>query len=149
MDAKFPYVYVNHDGTARELSPDERKYLQTEFAPGDGNRPYIKGTYRSRDGRGLMSGFIDRSRLPEDVEVRRVNPRFDDIVKDNYAHPVEESIRESEKVGIIVTRLPDGSVAHDPDPAIPQDELRRRLRQVWLEDQQKREEWAKHPDDRE
>jgi hypothetical protein len=37
------YVYVNDDGTARELSPVEREYLGQKFHPGDSGRPYIKG----------------------------------------------------------------------------------------------------------
>ena len=33
-----PYVYVNEDGTARELHPNERQYLETEFLPGTARR---------------------------------------------------------------------------------------------------------------
>ena len=147
MPSASPYIYVNHDGTARELSPDEREYLQTEFEPGDGARPYVKGAHGTRDGRGIMAGFMLRSRLPEGVEVRRVNPRYDEVVRENEVHPMEGSVRVSERAGIVVTRLPDGSVSHAPDPAVPQDEMRRRLREVWLEDQRRREAWARHPDD--
>jgi|GEM_PF-3562713 len=70
------FVYVNQDGTARELSPDERDYLATEFSPGDSGRPYIKGTYNDRDGWGSISGFLLRRRLPPSITVKPVNPNF-------------------------------------------------------------------------
>jgi hypothetical protein len=34
----YPYVYVNADGTARELHASEQKYLEAEFKGGDGAR---------------------------------------------------------------------------------------------------------------
>jgi hypothetical protein len=40
--ALYPYVYVNADGTARELHPSEQKYLETEFKGGGGAAPYVK-----------------------------------------------------------------------------------------------------------
>jgi hypothetical protein len=70
------FVYVNQDGTARELSSDERDYLETEFPPGDGGRPYIKGTYNDRDGWGSISGFLLRRRLPSSITVKPINPNF-------------------------------------------------------------------------
>jgi len=76
------FVYVNQDGTARELSLDERDYLATEFSPGDGGRPYIKGTYNDRDGWGSISGFLLRRRLASSITVKPVNP--------NYKMPVHE-----------------------------------------------------------
>ena len=46
----YPYVYVNADGSARELHESERRYLETEFKGGDGAAPYIKSSYEERDG---------------------------------------------------------------------------------------------------
>ncbi|HLM61509.1 MAG TPA: hypothetical protein VK308_11955, partial [Pyrinomonadaceae bacterium] len=43
----FEYIYVEEDGSARELDEDEQIYLKTEFHGGDGNRPYIKLRYES------------------------------------------------------------------------------------------------------
>jgi hypothetical protein len=60
----YPYVYVNADGTARELHAGERQYLETEFSGGDGGRPYIKSRYAQRDGWGEISGYMKRSKLP-------------------------------------------------------------------------------------
>jgi len=60
----YPYVYVNTDGTARELHAGERRYLETEFRGGDGAAPYVKSTYSQRDGWGEISGYLKRSELP-------------------------------------------------------------------------------------
>jgi hypothetical protein len=70
------YVYVNQDGTARELSADERQYLAQDFHPADGARPYIKYNYNTRDGWGSLSGFILRRHLPSSVHVKPVNPNY-------------------------------------------------------------------------
>jgi len=45
----YPYIYVNADGTARELHAGERAYLETEFKGGDGAMPYIKDSYEERN----------------------------------------------------------------------------------------------------
>ena len=39
MPGTYPYVYVNADGTARELHPGERAYLEAEYQGGGGRRP--------------------------------------------------------------------------------------------------------------
>lgn len=66
------YVYINQDGTARELYPDERAYLAEKFHPADGARPNIKGTYRDGEAWGDKSGFLLRRRLPSAVTVSAV-----------------------------------------------------------------------------
>jgi hypothetical protein len=60
----YPYVYVNSDGSAREIHRDERQYLQTRFLPMDGARPYVKDNYLQKNGWGEISGFLHRSKLP-------------------------------------------------------------------------------------
>src|SRR6478736_4173919 len=35
-------VYINDDGSVRELTEADKKYVDTEFSPFDGARPYIK-----------------------------------------------------------------------------------------------------------
>jgi hypothetical protein len=55
------YVYVNEDGTARELHPNERQYLETEFLPGDGAAPHVKRSYTERNG-WVKSGASSRDR---------------------------------------------------------------------------------------
>ncbi len=68
--APYPYVYILEDGSARELAPGERKYLDTPFHPGDSARPYIKENYRSKDGAGNMSGYCPRNMLPKRLKVK-------------------------------------------------------------------------------
>lgn len=60
----YLFVYVNNDGSARELHPNERNYLETPFDPFDGNRPYIKDSYLSKNGWGEIGGFLKRAELP-------------------------------------------------------------------------------------
>jgi len=65
----YPYIYVNDDGTARELHTTEREYLETPFLGPDGGRPYVKWHYRQKNGWGDIGGFLKRSRLPGKVSV--------------------------------------------------------------------------------
>jgi hypothetical protein len=65
----YPYIYVNADGTARELHASEREYLETPFKLGDGAMPYIKDTYEERNGWGELSGYLKRAALPAGTAV--------------------------------------------------------------------------------
>lgn len=58
------FVFVNDDGTVRELLPNEIDYLNRNFDPADSGRPYIKSSYRSRTPDGRVSGFLPRSSVP-------------------------------------------------------------------------------------
>ena len=146
-DTGFPMIYVNHDGTAREVSPEERVYLTATYAPGDGNRPYVKETYGTLTPDGFQWGFMHRARLPADVTVWPVNPRFDEIVRTRSVPYREMSIREAEVVGDLVTPLEDGSIMFSPNPDIPHAERMARYRRVRLEVQLEREAWARVEDD--
>jgi len=44
----FKYVYVEDDGSVREVSKEDEDYLTTQFHPADGARPYIKSSYKER-----------------------------------------------------------------------------------------------------
>jgi len=48
--AKCPraLVYVNEDGSVRELTEAEKKYVDAEFSRLDGARPYVKSRYTDR-----------------------------------------------------------------------------------------------------
>jgi hypothetical protein len=101
----FPYVYINADGTARELHPDERAYLETEFRPGDGAAPAIKRSYEDRNGWGEISGFLARSRLPEGTLIR-------EAPADNPSRALNkaEYIAWLQGKGMTVTEKNDGSL---------------------------------------
>jgi hypothetical protein len=67
----YAYIYVNADGSARELHPDERQYLESDFLPGDGAAPSIKRDYGQRNGWGEISGYLERSKLPKGTAIKR------------------------------------------------------------------------------
>jgi len=66
----YPYIYVESDGTARELHAGEREYLETPYHPADGARPYVKRDYETRDGWGDLAGFYLRAKLPTGIVLR-------------------------------------------------------------------------------
>jgi hypothetical protein len=68
-DREHRFVYIDEKGASRELTPDERDYLNTKFHGADGARPYIKSRYRERNGHGNLSGFLRRRHLPRRVPV--------------------------------------------------------------------------------
>ena len=55
---KFPYIYVNEDGSIRELDVEEQRYLTEEFHPNDGGRPYVKTSYNQLTPDNKISGFL-------------------------------------------------------------------------------------------
>jgi hypothetical protein len=56
-------VYVNEDGSVRELTEAEKKYVDTEFSPLDGARPHVKSRYSDRTAWGLR-GYLPRTEVP-------------------------------------------------------------------------------------
>ena len=70
----YPYVYVNRNGSFRELDQNEKEYLETKFHGNDGGRPYIKGRYSSRTPDGKLYGFLKRTKLPKGVKVGELPP---------------------------------------------------------------------------
>lgn len=102
--APYPYVYVNVDGSARELHSDECDYLETPFSPGDGARPYVKGSYSQKNGWGEISGFLKRSELPSEIVIQAAPP-------ENPAKTLTRSdqIQFLRDKGLVVTEYPDGT----------------------------------------
>jgi hypothetical protein len=100
----YPYIYVNADGTARELHPDERQYLETEFSGGDGAAPYIKCSYAERNGWGDITGYLERSRLPGGTPIH-------EAPQENPCRPLSrtEYIAWLRSKGAVVTEKSDGS----------------------------------------
>jgi hypothetical protein len=55
---------------ARELHPNERQYLETEFLPGDGAAPSVKDSYAAHNGWGETRGYLERSKLPNGMPIQ-------------------------------------------------------------------------------
>jgi hypothetical protein len=110
----YPYVYVNADGSARELHPEERDYLETPFQPGDGGRPYIKRSYSQKNGWGEVAGFLRRSQLPEEFVIQ-VAPA------ENPSKPLTraDQIQFLRDKGMVVTENADGTfTVQKPKPIV-------------------------------
>jgi hypothetical protein len=65
----YPYVYVNADGTVRELNAGEREYLETSFSPFDGGRPFVKESHLEKNGWKNFRGFLQRARLSAEIQI--------------------------------------------------------------------------------
>ena len=61
----YLFVYVEDSGAYRELSIEDKQYLEEKFDPTDGNRPYVKSRYHSKTPDGKMRGFLKRTKLPK------------------------------------------------------------------------------------
>jgi hypothetical protein len=75
----FPYVYINDDGSARELDDNEKEYLNTKFHGADGARPYIKFRYESLTPDGRMSGYLERRQLPAAIEISPISSQHSEL----------------------------------------------------------------------
>ncbi len=107
----YPYLYVNDDGTARELHRSERSYLETSFNPFDGNRPFVKDTYEQKNGWGNLHGFCHRSKIPVSVKISPAP--LDDPYKPSNKTVLEEQIEFYTKQGWDVIQNPDGTVTFE------------------------------------
>ena len=140
-EGAFEYVYVNQDGSVRELSPNEQEYLEKRFSPFDGARPYIKSSYESLDGWGSMSGFIPRKEIPTDIRIDPVNPQYDALVSKDSV----DFLEAHRLAGDIIETGPDGRMTCIPDPDLSTEERFERMQRVQIERQRKREELGKFP----
>lgn len=139
----FRFVYVNQDGSVRELSPEERKYLSEEFHGGDSGRPYIKTSYESHDGWGSKSGFIPRRRVPSRMEILPVHPNYDAAVKELG----EDFLGAHHAAGDIMIENADGSITCYPNSDNSRKAHRARfklLRDYVLAEQRRSEALAKY-----
>lgn len=138
-ESKFQWVYVNQDGSVRELSPDERNYLSEEFSGADGGRPYIKPTYGSRDGWGSRSGFMERSLVPKDRSIEPINSNYDQLEKDSRPDVLDEN----RAAGDLITVNEDGSMVCSPDPKLSHEQRFALHRKFQLAEQRRREALAR------
>jgi len=82
-------VFIDNDGSARELTEAEKIYVDTEFSPFDGARPYIKSRYDQRNASGELTGYLQRQRLPQDVSIKPAPPPSPPV---NTPQAVAESV---------------------------------------------------------
>ncbi len=61
-------VYVQEDGSVRELTEAEKNYVEREYSPLDGARPYIKSRYQERTAWGNQ-GYLLRAHVPDGVAI--------------------------------------------------------------------------------
>jgi hypothetical protein len=138
----FPLVHVNLDSTVRELSEGEKEHVSRKFMGSDGARPWIKPTYRSVDGWGNSSGYLERRRLPLRIVIRPLNPNYDVAVKDLKV----DMLGLSRALGDSMVTNTDGSVTCIPNPKMSRAERMERGRKYMEEQQARREALAKMPE---
>jgi len=85
-------VYINDDGSARELTEADKKYVDTEFSPLDGARPYIKTHYSQRTALGEIRGYLPRTEVPDGVPINPAPP--ESAVRQQTPQTVADSISE-------------------------------------------------------
>src|ERR1043166_8778125 len=61
-------VYVNEDGSVRELTGAEKTYVSTQFSPLDGARPHIKSRYLDWTTWGIQ-GYLPGAEVPRGVAI--------------------------------------------------------------------------------
>ncbi|HCQ12096.1 hypothetical protein [Flavobacterium sp.] len=69
----FKYVFVELDGSVRELFQNEKEYLTEAFHPNDGGRPYIKNNYNQLLLDNKIDGFLERRKVPKEINVKLVD----------------------------------------------------------------------------
>jgi hypothetical protein len=85
-------VYINEDGSVRELTEADKKYVDTEFSSFDGARPYIKLHYSQRTALGEIRGYLPRTEVPNGMPISPA--RSEHEPKDQTPQTVAESISE-------------------------------------------------------
>ena len=79
-DSTFDYVYVDDDGSVRELTTDEEEFFNTAVFPsGDADR-FIKSDYEALTADGRVAGYIQRRRLPREIHVAPAEHWDQDLV---------------------------------------------------------------------
>jgi hypothetical protein len=68
-ESAFDYVYVDDDGSARELNAEEDEFVTTALLPDDEVHFYIKPRYESLSPDGRLRGYLRRNQLPRKISV--------------------------------------------------------------------------------
>ena len=83
-------VYVNEDGSVRELTDAEKTYVETEFSPLDGARPYVKSRYFDRTTWGIQ-GYLPRTQVPHGTPI---HPPPQDMLQAQTPQVVADSLMQ-------------------------------------------------------
>jgi hypothetical protein len=105
----YLYVFVNDNGSIRELHEAERRHLETPYDPTDGARPYVKKSFQDRNALGNPKGYCLRSKIPANAAILEA-PAEDptSITLDRF---LKEEIRLAEENGFEAIRNQDGSLS--------------------------------------
>jgi hypothetical protein len=71
-ESAFDYVFVNDDGSVRELQKEEEDKLSSLFFVGDEAEFYIKPRYESLNPSGRLGGYLKRRQLPRSAAMGSV-----------------------------------------------------------------------------
>ncbi|WP_395753195.1 hypothetical protein [Prosthecobacter sp.] len=138
-ESGFEYVYVNQDGSVRELAEDERSYLSQDFDPCDGGRPYVKSHYQARDGWESLSGFLLRRQVPAGLQIEPVDPDY------RASSLTPEDLRQiHEQSGDVITGNADGSFMASKDPELDPVQSFERMKKIMLDRQARDENEARN-----
>jgi hypothetical protein len=85
-------IWIEANGSVRELTEAEKAHVDAAFSPFDGARPYIKSRYEQRDGWGEVSGYLPRSEVPNGVPINLSPPEQPAAAR--TPQEVAEAIRE-------------------------------------------------------
>ena len=85
-------IWINVDGTARQLTGAEKTYVDAPFSPFDGARPYVKSHYEQRNGWGELGGYLLRKEVPDGIPIAVAPP--DDPAAARTPQAVADSLRE-------------------------------------------------------
>jgi hypothetical protein len=70
----YPYIYVKDNASFRELTEEEKQYLEVKYHPADGDRPYIKFSFYSKTPDNRLDGFLKRTKLPKGLKLGEFAP---------------------------------------------------------------------------
>jgi len=65
----YDFVFVENDGTVRELNFAEVEFLERPFITDNPARPKIKRRYDEKNENGGLAGFIKRTRVPKQINI--------------------------------------------------------------------------------
>lgn len=104
----YLYVFVKKDGAVRELHTDERKLFETPFDLADGNRPYIKDTYKQMNKSGDLRGYCLRSKIPSSAKINDA-PTESPVISSKQKY-IEWEIKNAKEKGYQVVMNKDGTI---------------------------------------